>query len=172
MSGTKSTTSESEHSVLTPLARGLKNDRDEDVRKCPHECHGELQLTEENMVVCGTCRCTPDGVYLPLDDVEDYNTTHSRSHDPKGLTNEDYTLRVRNGCVIRIPDGPQGKITDRDGWERDYDRSHWSYDNSGRTQLAGGYEEVYDSDDDRRPWGVDEQYTFNLNNQDYPTVQQ
>ena len=130
-------------------------------------------------MVCGTCRCPPDGVYLPLDEVEDYSTTHSRSHDPKftssldardasstnkrnGITDEDYSLRIRNGYEIFIPNGPQGKITDRDGWERDYDRGHWSYDNSGRTQLAGGYEEVYDSDEDRRPWGVDEQYTFDL----------
>ena len=40
--------------------------------------------------------------------------------------------------------------------------SHGSYNNSGLPRLAGGYEPVYDEDEDRRPNGVGTEYTFDL----------
>jgi len=39
---------------------------------------------------------------------------------------------------------------------------HDTYNNSESVRLAGGYEPVYDEDEDRRPNGVGDEYTFDL----------
>jgi len=141
MGGTKSTTAEGD-SGLSTLARGLKNDEDKDRRSCPHDgCHGTLELTDSDRVVCNGCRCTPDGVYLPLPPSKHYVTYVSSRRDPKGLW---------------------GESTDPDGWTRTVHVDHDEYDVSQNIRLAGGYEIVYDADDQRRPDGVSEEYTFNL----------
>ena len=67
MNETRSTTAEDSAGV-TPLAQGLKNDRASDSRPCPHDtCHGELTLTNDDRVVCTSCRVTPNGVFLMPD---------------------------------------------------------------------------------------------------------
>lgn len=86
MSGTRSTTTE-DSSGVTTLAQGLKNDRAEDSRDCLHSsCHGELTLTDGERVVCRSCRCTPDGIFLmpqrrDEDDEDDHKERYSNSNN-------------------------------------------------------------------------------------------
>jgi len=47
----------------------------------------------------------------------------------------------------------------REGWGK-CPTDH--YPHSGNLRLAGGFEEPYDEDDDRRPSGVTSDYTFDL----------
>mgnify|MGYP007038804118 CR=1 FL=1 len=149
---TKSTTS-SDQSKTATLAEGIKNDREEDTRGCPHEgCHGHLTLTEdENRVVCSGCRCTPDGVYLPL---------------PESKHAITYVASRRN------PEGLWGGNTVRDGWELVFRRGHDTYDNRYQDvpRLAGGYEAVYDQDERGRPHGVSDAYTWDLSSSNYEKV--
>jgi len=69
MNATTDSTDDSE--TTDTLLKGLKNDEDQDTRDCPHNCHGSLTVVEreaEEMVLCQSCRCTPDGVYYDPDD--------------------------------------------------------------------------------------------------------
>ncbi len=151
MSATKSTTSDNGERVTT-LAAGLKNDEPQDSRGCPHDCHGNLTLTEKDRVVCDGCRCTPDGVYIPLDDAHKYDGVGFSAYKPLGSDPEN---------------------TDPNGWKHclapEY-VNHDDYDNSQNVRLAGGYEAVYDQDDERRPNGVSDEYTFNLASSNYESV--
>jgi len=123
--GTKSTTADNGE-TLTPLAKGIKTDEDHDTRGCPHdECHGSLMLTNSENVVCTSCRCTPDGIYLPPTDGNGTSAFAGRND--------------------RTPT-----------WDHD------TYDTSNKQRLAGGYEAVYDEDDENRPNGVGTEYTFDL----------
>jgi len=137
MGGTKSTTSEGD-SGLSTLARGLKNDEDKDRRSCPHDgCHGTLELTDSDRVVCNGCRCTPDGVYLPLPPSKHYVTPHSQQYEP---------IQLRT----------------KDVWERSLNVEHGYYINSKKPRMAGGYEEVYNKNSEIRPDTVTNEYTFDL----------
>jgi hypothetical protein len=152
MSATKSTTSDNGERV-TSLAAGLKNDEPRDTRGCPHDCHGTLKLTEQDRVVCDGCRCTPEGVYIPLDDAEQYDGVGFSAYKPLGSDPEN---------------------TDPNAWKHcnapEY-VDHDTYDNYPyNTRLAGGYEAVYDQDDQRRPNGVDESYTWDLSSSNYEKV--
>jgi len=152
MSATKSTTSDNGERV-TSLAAGLKNDEPRDTRGCPHDCHGTLKLTDNDRVVCDGCRCTPDGVYIPLDDAEQYDGTPSLTYNPKGLWGGNPPSDAWSLC----PDT---------GYEL-----HDTYDNYPyNTRLAGGYEKVYDQDEERRPNGVDETYTWDLSSSNYKKI--
>jgi len=133
------------------LLCGLKHDTIIDHRYCPHEnCHGQLHITEQTIndrqteiVLCGSCRCTPDGEYIPCDIVtpDEYTTYHGYQYADNGLWS------------------PQ---TDADGWQLCCDGSHERYDSTNTVRLAGGYEVVYDRDPSRRPHGVDSEYTFDV----------
>ena len=117
---------------VTSLADALRTDEPEDTRDCPHEsCEGSLSLTDNDRVLCQTCRCTPEGVFLPLDPLDEGGSSAS---NPKGQRGED-----------RVPQA----------WNHD------EYPN-GAARLAGGYDDVYDEDDDERPCGVGDEYTFDL----------
>jgi len=50
-------------------------------------------------------------------------------------------------------DGPNTRV---ESWSHDH------YDNVSAVRLAGGYDAVYNEDDDARPQGVGEEYTFDL----------
>lgn len=133
------------------LLCGLKHDTIIDHRHCPHEnCHGYLHIAEKEIndtateiVLCGSCRCTPDGEYVPSDAVtpDEYTTYHGYQYASTGMWS------------------PQ---TDADGWQLCFDEPHDTYDTTNRVRLAGGYEAVYDSDSSRRPHGVDTEYTFDV----------
>lgn len=119
-------------SKLTPLAHQIKNvDTDRETRDCPHNCHGTLSLTPADNVICESCRCTPDGVYLPP-------KIQSRS----------------NGSRRHKGWGKRGENT--------LPQSRDRYDNSNNVILVGGYEKVYNEEDDIRPRTVDEEYTWDL----------
>ena len=45
-------------------------------------------------------------------------------------------------------------------WVRGEDRDE--YEQTGRTRLAGGYEDVYNANEENRPDGVSTDYTFDL----------
>lgn len=147
MSATVSTTSEDSDAELTPLAKGLKIDHEEDSRSCPHECHGELELTEDGTVLCQLCRCTPDGVYYPPDgewDDDDSQCVQYRWFHP--------TIEAREGG---FPDENPHPL-------RGGNRSVEHYSHSGAVILVGGFEIVYNENDEIRPNGVTEEYTFDL----------
>jgi len=131
-SATKNGTSDTGASGHTPLVQGLKNDRPEDSRSCPHECHGSLSLTDEDIPICQSCRCTPDGVYLPTS----MDTTANKAWRSGS--------RGENPYPSRGEDAPP------------------RYDNSDLVVLPGGHEEVYDEDDENRPNGVIDEYTWDL----------
>lgn len=71
--------------VTTSLAQGMQYDREEDTRSCPHDCHGHLELSEDDVPICATCRCSPEGVYYPPD------TYSGGQIEPRGTV-----LRARN----------------------------------------------------------------------------
>lgn len=150
MAGTKSTTSENK-SGLTGLAHAIVNvDEPRDSRDCPHECHGELTVDEEDRVLCETCRCTPDGVYLPPE-------THESTASGCGLqaTFFDPYHGIGPASSDADPKGLRPEVRSK----RD---SYYDCYPSGAARLAGGYEAVYDEDDEGRPDGVPEDYTFDL----------
>jgi len=121
MTGTRPE-SDTNGTSVTSLADALRGDEPEDTRSCPHEtCEGSLSVRDDDTVYCTSCRCTPEGVFLP----------------PKGYPS----------------DGPNTRV---ELW------GHDEYDNSRLPRLAGGYEPVYDEDDDERPAGVGDEYTFDL----------
>ena len=136
---------------LSPLAAGMQTDRDTDRRSCPHEdCHGHLELTDEDppRVCCVSCRCTPSGTYLPPDDSIDED-----SDDPAVLQTGSVGQCVQ--FTFFYPNGGPTDTTFR--WFSDRE----SYE-SGTTKMAGGFEAVYDEDEDNRPYGVGDEYTFDL----------
>ncbi len=134
MTGTATQNGTADDAGLTPLAKGLKNDRPEDSRSCPHECHGSLSLLDDNRVICETCRCTPDGIYIPLD-------------EPK-------TSVIEGRCLQSSWFNPYPSRSQNGSPER--------YDGSNRVRLPGGFEEVYDEDPEGRPRGVGDEYTWDL----------
>jgi len=164
-----------EGSTVTTLAEGMRTDRETDRRGCPQpSCHGVLSLIEmddgSERVCCETCRCTPDGEYLnpdrrDLDDNEDNEPPTSENVVGVSSSETSATPRVvqtgnQGQCVqfhffyrqsiVDESEGPAGWFRDRDTYE------------SGQPRMAGGYERVYDEDDDARPHGVGEAYTFDL----------
>ena len=139
---------------LTGLAHAIEHiDRDVDSRDCRHDsCHGSLHVTD-GVVICGHCRCTPDGVYIPPDDTgaasnlsksrcSQYTFVHPRGRHVSGA--EPHPSRRTNG-------------NNRDSY------GHTSGECSlTRVRMPGGFERVYDEDDDHRPDGVTDEYTFDL----------
>lgn len=143
MSGTESSVAEPTVEVRT-LADCIEHvDTPIDSRSCPHDCHGNLDLTDSGNVICQTCRCTPDGVYLPPKERTWGKDRHDRLFEPRGsgfLGGNPWGQRGEDGSVERAV----------------------RYDNSNIVQMAGGYEEVYNRDPDIRPNGVGTEYTFDL----------
>lgn len=140
-----------ESSVQTAFVRGLKNDRDEDTRSCKQpDCHGSLKLTEEDIVVCHSCRCTPNGIYLSPE-------VRERAREDSNYTFT-YTIAGRTREGGESPYNPypsKGRNTDA-GTSRE------RYDNSGQVICVGGKETVYNANDEVRPDSVGEEYTFDL----------
>jgi len=131
----------------TALARGLRASEDspfEDVRACPHDCHGTLELTEdENDVVCSFCRCRPDGTYLPpeSDDplprvVPAHGTDSTARRGTDFVRLYPHPSRPSNGY-------PRGWLTDGDASAAEGRSERERYRNSERVILVGGYEQAY-----------------------------
>jgi hypothetical protein len=131
----------------TPLARGLRASEDspfDDVRACPHDCHGTLELTEdEDNVVCSFCRCRPDGTYLPPEEDDPLpRVVPSRGADSTARRGTDFVRlyphpsRPSNGS-------PRGWLTDGDGPTAEGSPDRERYRNSERVILVGGYERAY-----------------------------
>jgi len=115
---TTDTTTDSE--PVDTLLKGLKNDEDQDTRKCPHNCHGELSVVEDGdteRVLCQSCRCTPEGIY----------------YDPDDSTTPEV--------------GFQAFAPNRDNWDRglEWRRSddRERYRNSDNVKMVGGFEEAW-----------------------------
>lgn len=167
MAGTRPTADNADDGAqsVTSLADAIKADTDEDKRACRQpSCHGSLTV-EDGRVVCSLCRCTPDGVYLPLDGDGSEGTVGNagsaqRASDNGYETADEITRSAWRDNVLSgaDPKGPQVEITATDGWQDGGD----TYPRSQVMRLAGGYERVYDADDDRRPDGVTDEYTFDL----------
>ena len=189
MGGTVSTTSDNGDGV-TPLIRGLRIDEDADSRHCPHECHGSLELIEEDSpgpptVVCGACRCTPDGVYLPPkwphEDNGGSNSEESETAEnaergsanrpsSQAKTNENNRTEwlIEGYCSQNIWFYPKGvhpetvPATRSPSVETEYDGKPVRYRHSKDVILPGGHEDVYNEDEEIRPAGVSDEYTFDL----------
>jgi hypothetical protein len=89
-------------------------------------------------------------VYLPPERDDD------ATNDGDGDRPEDDSQWRGNVIWGGKPKGPPVKIG-MDGWHH----HHTEYPN-GSVRLAGGYERVYDEDDENRPDGVGDEYTFDL----------
>jgi len=133
----------------------MRTDRETDQRSCPQpSCHGTLALLDEEHVhdiCCSTCRCTPDGTYVAPDrrDVDDSDQKRVVQTNSQGQCVQFHFFYGES--IIKGSDGPANWFSHRD-----------TYDNSERTRMSGGYERVYDEDEDARPFGVDDSYTFDL----------
>ena len=150
MSSTQSTTSD-DGVTITSLADAIKTDEPEDTRSCRHQdCHGTLTVTDEDRVVCGSCRCTPDGVFLPP---ESSGGSGFRRYNPR-------FARRTTWCGDGYADSDPKGVPDEDGVLQRW--NHEKYDNSDKARLAGGYDDVYDEEEAERPAGVGDEYTFNL----------
>jgi hypothetical protein len=69
---------------------------------------------------------------------------------------------------VYLPPPKHGKtigFSGREGWGKDR-QNHLpdgdKYPHSGNVRMAGGFEPVYDEEDERRPDGVTNEYTFDL----------
>jgi len=136
----------------TTLAGGLRTDEPSDKRSCPHDCHGQLTLINQDeddtptRVVCTLCRCSPSGTYYPPE----------RKDSGDSHTGVQYSF-------FHPPDSSGGGINGYDpkrvnGGEEPDPRTY----SNGTVRLPGGYEAVYDQDDSNRPDGVSSAYTFDL----------
>lgn len=126
--------------TTTPLAHAIEHiDRDTDKRSCPHECHGSLSV-DDGRVLCETCRCTPDGVYLPPADESTLNEGRCSQFSwfyPKGSRPEDVVAQQ---------------------WKHDNYRGHGNT-TLVRVRMAGGYQDVYD---ETHPVGNGDGYEWDL----------
>lgn len=168
MGGTKATTSEDGGVQITTLADAIEDvDTKFDSRKCRDEnCHGTLFVddlddsekssardfatqsnNDDRVVRCGSCYCTPDGVFLPPTTTT-YSTSDRDDRVTHGRHNDDSASQSRH------PKGSSKEVGHADHVE--------NYYNSKRVILAGGYEPPYDEDDDERPDSVPEEYSFDL----------
>lgn len=125
--------------TVTSLAYAIKEiDEDEDSRACKDEhCHGSLTTTDGGIVICRSCRCTPDGIYYPPQRHDDYesNPPHFGTiHNPKD------------------PPRPP-HLTSRNGDDRE------EYIHSKDIILPGGFTAVYDADEGA---GDGDEYEFAL----------
>lgn len=132
MAGTRPESDGGTTAQLTKLAHAIEHiDRDRDSRDCPHDCHGSLDVDDDGRVICESCRCTPDGVYIPPKE------TRSSGSNPKGSWGEN---TLPDGgyyhCTFFEPIWPIGKHP----WA-DSDRER--YRNSNEVVLAGGFEEAW-----------------------------
>jgi hypothetical protein len=126
-------TTDSSHAT-TPLAHAIEHiDRDTDERSCPHECHGSLSV-DDGRVLCETCRCTPDGVFLPPADESTVN---------EGRCSQYLWFNTK------VPQ------TNHPWHTGECERYH----NSNRAKMPGGYQNVYD---ETHPAGKGDEYTFDI----------
>jgi len=117
---TTTTDSTDDSEQANTLLKGLKNDEDQDTRDCPHNCHGSLSVEEhdsEEIVLCQSCRCTPDGVY----------------YDPDDSTTPEV--------------GFQAFAPNRDNWDRGLEwrqsGERERYRNSDNVMMVGAFERAY-----------------------------
>jgi len=144
MAGTRATESEA-HEQVRSLAGAIQHvDTKYDSRDCPHECHGTLTVIEEsgdNIVICESCRCTPDGVYYPPETNERKVIS---TVQPQGFTGGKQPSRRYDERTLRDyqPLHPYRRSPDRGGhpWA-DHDRER--YRHSGRVKLVGGFERAW-----------------------------
>lgn len=135
-------------SPLSELAYNIKYaDRDVDKRECRRDdCDGRL-MVEDDRVVCSVCRTTPDGIYVPP---KSHDKDREVYYDIDSNGQTDYrTWSYPSSYSYPYPSEGENHHLQR-------------YDNSNRVRLPGGCEAVYDENDDRRPNGVTEEYTFDL----------
>lgn len=58
--------SDNDRSGVTSLADAIRTDEPEDTRSCRQEtCEGSLTVRDDDTVYCTSCRCTPEGVFVP-----------------------------------------------------------------------------------------------------------
>jgi len=133
MAGTQATTTENGN-TYTELAEGLRTDEPQDSRDCPHDCHGELTVDDDDTVYCETCRCTPDGVFLPPDNWED--STRQDGHCSQ------YAF-FEVGLPRSPTFNPKGSRWDS-GLESKHNRAERAqYRNSRRRKVVGSFELAY-----------------------------
>jgi len=66
MGGTRPESTTEATNGITSLADAIEHvDEPQDSRSCPHNCHGSLDVDDDDRVYCTSCHCTPDGVFLP-----------------------------------------------------------------------------------------------------------
>lgn len=122
----------------TKLAQAIEDiDTKYNSRDCPHECHGTLTTDDDSRVLCESCRCTPDGVYLPPESDTD-NSTTSKSDCSQYLFFQD-------GETRSSAFNPKGSEWDNHLAEQDYhgDLDRARYRNSNAVIMVGGFEEAH-----------------------------
>lgn len=126
----------------TPLAHALQAiDTKYDSRDCPHNCSGTLSVDDNDRVLCESCRCTPDGVYLPP-------------------TDESATMEGRfSQFVWFYPKGQRPEDGVVEQWEHDRYPGSDRQCQLPRVRMAGGYEAVYD---ETLPAGEGDEYEYDL----------
>ena len=122
-------------SGVTSLADALRTDEPEDTRDCPHEsCEGSLSLTDDDRVLCQTCRCTPDGVFLPP---EDWDNEDNEDEGSVPGTVSAYTQATFFREQLPVDPSWTGEPHPWRGRERD------RYRHSGKVRLLGGFTEAW-----------------------------
>lgn len=84
LSGTKSGTAEEDRIKRLPTL--VREDREEDRRPCRQDnCHGELSVTDDDVVLCEICRCDVDGVFhWPVSRAEDDGSRERERYEGTG----------------------------------------------------------------------------------------
>lgn len=125
----------------TKLARAIEDiDTKFDSRDCPHECHGTLSTDDDGRVLCETCRCTPDGVYLPPENDEDGGAVS----EPSKSDCSQY-LFFEGGYPRSSTFNPKGSEWDNHLAEPDHtgDLVRATYRNSGKRKVVGSFEKPW-----------------------------
>jgi hypothetical protein len=136
----------------TSLKEAIKNEADHDHRPCPHKCYGSLTV-EDDVVLCQTCRHTPDGEYVPPKYEDDDGGSPDDTQCSQYIF---FHTNMERRFLESQHQNPWGR------WGENTDPRESYYDFSKKPRMFGGNWRVYSANNDVRPDGITEEYTFDL----------
>jgi hypothetical protein len=156
----------------TSLKEAIKNEADHDHRPCPHKCYGSLSVVdashvststeaspreasevEDDVVLCQTCRHTPDGEYVPPKYEDDDDGSPDDTQCSQYIF---FHPNMERRFLESQHQNPWGR------WGENTDPRESYYDFSKKPRMFGGNWRVYSANNDVRPDGITEEYTFDL----------
>jgi hypothetical protein len=139
----------------TSLKEAIKNEADHDHRPCPHKCYGSLSV-EDDVVLCQTCRHTPDGEYVPPKYEDDDGGSPDDTQCSQYIF---FHPNIESRGTRSSASNPHPSRVEE--WVPPTEDLLY-YDISKKPRMFGGWQRVYSANDEVRPDGITEEYTFDL----------